>query len=598
MAKRKHDRKLNFVKLNPNFGSPLKPKPLIERLADKPVLGKSLNPNLDSMNKNSLKQSQGMIEGMIKGGKADVKVKKLTAPQPTTSTSPQTSSTTTPSPMTSSTTTTPRRTTMPRNNTTSPGNNNNDRRDRTSNSGRGSGNRRGNSRDRRSGRTDWSSDLSVNARQSVYNATSNERGIFYPITVGTPIDYSFPIHNPLHKNINELNIFADSSLSGELLTNYHVNLSNISDRLLQITNGIDTSSNLYVAIFNVFNILSSDVYKEARSSIYTSWTFANFTNYLYCMISASEDMSCIDSVLGYEPKDGVSNKGCVDMRNLFNTATVLNSRTLLRDALIGKCVPPAITELVRWMYQTYRYSPEKGGTHYRWLSKPFWIQTSPQAGFVTEVNNNLTQMNTATNLQISAMFAKLYPTWIIKDIPGAYNDSFHDAHHLEIHLNEPTMFQDAAYTNQYSIYPSPVNATTDVPYYMLTEPDSTNGFGHVMTCFFQGNGVHNQYNTYDDYRTNSGIRHATAGSGSGSTLGSLCNKFYFIGETGFFLPRAYDLQHIICSYDAHRVISNATSTTTNSILPMGAKRVYYNNIQSTKVNLQLFVDYLFSLKAR
>jgi len=450
--------------------------------------------------------------------------------------------------------------------------------------------------------------LGITPTPSPFNSINDEKGIFVPEGTSSPIDYVFGIHSTLHTNGQELQIFPTTLTSGELLPKLHCNVANFYDKFLALPNNIDTASTasaFYINLNDIYWKTCDDVYRDARSNIYTSYNSVNvLSQTIGYTLQALEYLYCIDSIISYQPVDGQVNKALADLRNQFTTTALLQARFDLRTALIGKVIPPKLAELVRWYYQNYRFSENKFSACYRYFPSASFVNATPAtavANVISDINTPLTgiiaNLNSTVNVQIGAILTKVYPWWQITNLPSSYNDTVYDYHHFEMFVNEPTMFDDLTATNAPSVYPCPATSTTDVPYYMLETP-SNNGFAHLLQATWTGNGTGFQYANNADLTTSAGMRHCVSTASAGAFVSYRTNKFYFIGDTSnIFQPRIYDLPHLIAQTDAHKVSATNVINYAVSSAPLGFARVYYNNVQSLKVNFKLFFNYLFGLRA-
>jgi len=185
-------------------------------------------------------------------------------------------------------------------------------------------------------------DTQLQPVSSVYNKPNENKGIYFPDGQSTWVDYMVDIHSPLTYNYDEPDIFYTVNSFGEHNARFHVNLSNFSDRLLNLANGADTSSHLYIALHDIYNKISIDVFKDTRSNLPTIWTEANFYYYLYYVTQGIEQQSYLNSILAVDPKDGKVNKALLDLRNLINQASVITALSDLRTKLIGLNYPPEL----------------------------------------------------------------------------------------------------------------------------------------------------------------------------------------------------------------------------------------------------------------
>lgn len=581
------------------FGTPLKPKgPFLRKAAvDKRGKPLPLGPSLDQDPKSGLRaipQPSFDAESVLR--KPAVK-KKLTNPQVSTSGLTTTTQNTT-SPVTTSlastTSTTEIGTTMPKE--TTPSRSGNRRRGRNWNKDRSDSNYNNNYR------------VSSNVldTSSQYNATVQERGIFYPLAESNKIDFSVPLPNPFHfiPDIPDSGPSYDPATSnfyGEFRSSLLINISNFSTRFYNLKSGGDAISSYYKIVKTIFDRVSDDVFRDSRSNTVSIWTFTNFTTYLYTVCRALEWISTIDSILAYEPRDGIINQGLMKLKDQFNSSKILTSRSDLRQALLGKVFPTKFAELIRWFYQSYQTSELKYSPCYRYVNDGLFItKIDTTDDLATTIDTIISEMNTSSNAQIGGALSKLYPNWIIKDIPGGYHDSLYDVHHSEMFINEPVIFVDRlTSTTAPCVYPNPSTESEDIAYYLREMPSGTNGFSQLLSCFHKCDANSFNWTGSNDVKYNSGIRHLVNVAPTTAVNVFKSNRFYFDPVNVRMEPRVYTFFNNMADFSAHKAITTSATVkaTAMSSAPRGYGRVYYNNISSNILNMRLFVNHLFGMKS-
>jgi len=598
--------------VNPNFGSFGKPKPIVEFTNKKPnklPLGKSIiTDNSKKLelrgNKNSVGQNQALPEMQAQGNSVKNNQKRVSQefstsrPKTTSTTTTTTSSTSTPERSTS--TSTSQTTSMPKRY------NNNNNRDRNP-SQDGGNNARSNNRPQYAGGGRNSSSnytptsvVGISMTPGPFQGPNSDRGIFIPESVSTPIDYQSEQPCILHKNLDEQAIILSDNTSGETLNKTEFNVASFGKRILDIKAGVDQKSVYYRVLYDIFNKMQTDLWKNARSNLYANWTWTNFLNYLYLVVYCFELFLSIDSEMSYRPDPAFGvNKGFLDRRNYILTQSLLVKRADLRQALIGMWIPPQLAQLMRWFYQSYKHSDTPNSCCYRFVASNLQITndfTALGTEIDTLINPSTGTLRTTTNGAITALLATVYPQGIVSDIPGAYNDAIFDPHHYEMYINCPVKFIDPnnKVNNVASFYPCPTTNTMDVPYYMVDEPTSSNGFAMLMQGLYIGNGTKFNVDTTGEATNSSIIKHMTAAPSTGAYNTADCSKFFY-DNAGLFQPRIYDAWHNYQHSDAHFPIIVTTNTNGISRLPRGFQRMYYNNYQASEINMKKFVNSLFGL---
>jgi len=611
MAKRNsNNRKLNFQQglplrkkeepsISRSLGSPMKPRPLFNKEADKIVR---------AAKQEALRPQEEYMPIKLRGNKE----KKVSEVQQTTTPSNRDTSSKAQTTLSTSMTTSPNEYTTSTQPTT------------TSNMSRKQNSYRGGARSNGSNRSNYGRDNAVE-RPSGITYTTNEftasykdsSGQFLPDTsISSPVPFSLDVYNTTHLNQSELNSIANG---GENIAKLDLNYSNFFVPVTYAYGRTSTSitagsSDTYTVPFgDIFSKMSLDIYKDARSNIYSSWTQQNLCAALGLTCQALEYLVCLDSILAYQPKFKTPfdvNRNLIVFQSYFTSGALLSARLNLLRAIKGTWFPPKFAELIRWFYQNYRKGTGSQCAAYRYLpDQNFTINNGALSSTLIPAMNTLAASidTSVTSQQIWAQLAKVYPEGIIKDIPGAHNDTVYDGTHFEIFNNEVCLYYDANNSGRLSGYPITLSSTSDVPYYMDQDPNSSNGFAFLMSNTLSStDGTTNAINTAATnapYYTGLRLPEAFVLSGSNfPTLG--CNKWSFYPVTGNMNTRIYSISQAYNSTDAHNVLLYPTNggtafTTTYPIskIPAGFQRVYFDNAVATNTMSKFVMNHLFGLPA-
>jgi len=592
------DRKLQFAenlplgkqkigKLNPNFGSPLRPKPVMDKAVEsesRRVRQEAFNPQL---NAEPLKL------------RAAKRQQDVTASIPTTS-SRENSSTTRTITSSKDTSTTPRSTSPDNYNSNMPKRNYNNR------PGKGSD----------YNKVERISGINFNANEFT-SSYKDSTGQYLPDTsISSPVNFELDIYNTTHLNQGELTNLVNA---GETIAKLDINVSNfytvVSNAYGRTTTSCTAgSSDTYTIPFgDVYTKMTLDIYKDARSNLYSNWSQQNLCTALGYTCQAIEYLVTLDSILAYQPKFNTPfdvNRNLIVYQSNYTSGAVLSARLNLLRAVKGTWFPPKFLELIRWFYQNYRKGTGSQCAAYRYVPDGnFTINNgSLNSNLVTAMNTLASNIDTSTvSQQIWSQLAKVYPEGIIKNVPGSHNDVTYDRYHYEVFNNEPLVYTDVNNSNKLSAHPITYSSTTDVAYYMDVDPSTTNGFAFLLGLTFNSSDAStnaiNLTSTTTPYFN--GLRCISSFTLANSNFGSLsCNKWSFNANNSQMNTRCYSIGQSYASTDAHNVFTHPTNggtafTTTYTIsrIPAGFQRVYFDNAIAANTMSKFMMNHLFGLPA-
>jgi len=469
---KKINKKAENIQLNPNFGSPLKPMPLVSD--DK---GRSVDLNLQLRNQemanrgNDIRNKQKKISEETSS--SERKITTSTPPR-STSTKVVSSSTTSGVPLT----TTAISNNMAKNNNKSQKSADRDDRNNKRNFGYAAN---------PMNTTTVSFTLPEIPGASDFRAKDDSQllGNLYGYGEARKVDFNI---NLLCTNF--LNDFETSDITGpEIRPKLILNGSSFSTvfgyAMTDSTNNIDFAS----AIDAIFHKLDTDVANTLNSYTAPNWSKGNFVAALTDISAALEVYYTLDSILSYEEGsmgDYNINRTLCQYRNMFTTQTITTYRNQIRSFLKGMWFPPNFTRLIMWFYQNYKVNALDQACAFRFVPRSiFFVSDTTGDTFLSTFNLDTVIANIksgTTAAKISTILNKVAPTGRITTLPASCSDIVYDPAMLEIYANTCIGFNDVNNSNTQSYYPISYKATAnDIPYFMDSNTGSgVSGFAYAM----------------------------------------------------------------------------------------------------------------------
>lgn len=579
---------------NPNFGgNPFAPKPLIEKIGNKPMpllpapkpSGQArigLRPGVEQQLEN-----QRMKQDKIK--KQDLTLEQTTSRRPTSSTS------------TTSTTTSPSTTPSPTSSTTKPETTMPKKQQSTNRETKGQGFKQ---------QTFENERLDKNRAVAPplytdFNQKDDGKGYFNPESSGARVVLRMPVRDTVYLDPNQVTDVSGSDILNMLL----INAASIS---AAFTASSSSNSTIYDAHVQVFNQISLDALNSSRSGLIDSFTLANFRSAMGAVAQALEYYYCLDSIVSQNSinmsADDI-NRTADNYRAYFSTSDVFELRTKLQNCLKGCAFPPNYSQFIRWFYQTYKVTDLSQAPQYRYVpGEEFLIVGNARKGGTAALKTKIDALCAAlpTYNKIFALLANVYPVWSINKLPASCSMAVFDEQHHEIFVNEPLIFVDPNVTysgSSYSVYPvayTLTNGNNDIPYYQNKNPkNGDTGFPFACQTIVK---INNTTGNVALQTTWTGLKCFVALQGTQSKGSNFCNKFFFITDSGSgeCFPRANNYRYIIGTGDAHSSLSTTVGGTATTILASKAnsnfQRVYFNNFNAPRVYTNVLMFNLFSLR--
>jgi len=573
------------LRLNVNLGDPLKPKPLLTKGDD----GKMAS--LSSLNQDEF--------GLSRGNNNKVKMKQAELTRQASSTPTTTSSDFSTSFGARSTSTTPD-ITMARN----------------------SSNRRYNSNN---------NNYSIDS----YNdkLKPDKLGLNLPPVAGSN-DFSLPDKSSIIGNVygdgeakkvefplnllctTLLNDFETSSIDSgvELRPKMFLKCSSFGLQLGSIITNSTKNVDYYNALYAIYHKFDSDVGNTLNSYTSPNWTFAAFVDALSNIVVALENYYTLDSILAYESNSmGSYNTARYyeSYKNLFQTQSILSARNQLKTYLKGLWLPPNMSQLIRWFYQSYKINPLEQSAMFRFVPSVDYLvsdsydDTLLNTFSLTNIINNIKPTTNAA--KISTIMNKVYPQGRITSLPKSCSDIVYDRTMLEVFVNDTYGYSDTLNTNTQSWYPVSYSGTiNDIPYFMDINPGGNNGLAYSLqsigtyssTSVSTGNapdffwGLRTPGYTFfkdingDTNKTNMQIVvNSTSGKLRGYAKNVNVSKSFIQG------PNAHNAWFY---FDYNTTVAKAVAT---SLCPPNFQRVYFDNYNGPRLILGELINYLFQTRA-
>lgn len=411
----------------------------------------------------------------------------------------------------------------------------------------------------------------------------------------SPVKFSLDVPSTYLVNPHELASIASGAVVHHKLL---INISGFSGQLLNCTSDLSANNKHFSDYFvTVYQRYTRDVLNKARNQFPSSWTSNNVATALGHVCSALETYYTLDSILSYNPSllTGPSkNKTLQNYQSKFTTSAILLAKGKLADSLRGSWFPPEYANLIRWFYQNYKTSDLLQSSCYRFIPKTSFCFNATgdldESAFITHIDNILIQLSNSNSCQIYSLLSAVYPDGVIKNLPPSCEEIVFDPRHHEIFVNDPCEFKIGGTS---SVFPISYNASNnDIPYYMASDPNnSSNGFASCLQ-------VINTTSETTGY-TKSGAYVGIRDIGGATIGGNYTNKwtYDFSSGTGLFYPRVINFNSILGSNDTHVVLYIGTTYYYYSKATGGFQRVFFNNSSAPKVNMNLLLDKLLSLKS-
>jgi hypothetical protein len=425
-------------------------------------------------------------------------------------------------------------------------------------------------------------------------ASSHNRNHFYDDTRQSPVSFKSDIActvstQQLEQPINSVGVF-----SGKLM----LNLSKFHRQYL--TDGFELTSEVDIHYQIIYNQLSRMVLKEVRNKIVDVWTFKNFFNYMQDIAYALSIFYAADSILSYKGSDQVRDKNSVNVKYQQEiegtSSSILYAKDDLRRALKGAWFPPIFSNLIFWMYQTYKTSDLDQACNYRQVPDSCFINTDRDAvdSFPQMYDNIKYATGTLSkpdNVKMSSILSQVMPEGEIWGLPKSSAVATYDQRHYETFCNQPVIYNNG--TAEFIFPVAEMLTNQSFLYGMNSNPKTGSGLPFVLqTTYFSGSEkpridffrtfIIEAVYTEDIYKSNKYTTRINASNG----------KMYFVPRNWFG-----DINE---SADVHTVSYRPDDpapivATAKSKVASGFQAVYFDNITAPLINLRDFMSSLFNL---
>jgi len=590
------------VRVNPNFGDPLNPKPIISNSKGESVdINLQLRQALNDGAKNKVKVKQQRISSDM--STSDVK-------SSTTKTGTSSSSTTSSIPSTTSTSgvktsnqpnsaTYAKTTTMAKNS--------------NGNKGYAKGNNSTNTTSSRYapntiGFTDpLITDANLFGQKdttSIIGAIDGGNGI------PSKIPFNLSILSPCL-----LNDFETSNLDGpEIRPKLILRGSNFTGAIGGFISSTTMNTDYYQVLEALYHKFDSDVGNTLNSYTSPNWSLSNFIVALTDISNALEIYYALDAILAYDPEsmDDVNNNRCLlSYKYLFGTQTILSYKAQLRSYLKGIWFPPNFCQLIRMFYQNYKVNELKQATCFRYVpSNLFYVSDTTSNTLLNTFNIDSVLTNikpTSTAAKISTIMNKVYPVGRIGTLPPSCSDIVYDPVMTEIFLNETVVFKDLTNSNVKSCYPISYKSTVnDIPYFMDQDPTlRTNGLAYCLQTIGTCNTATSGYVPDFYWGLRVPVTDSIKDTASTAVIDTT-NTQYLVNSSGGILGYARSTSpsnKTVTNLGCHErnFIYPQSSATSNLVVksqaPTNMQRVYFDNYNGPRLILGELVNNLFQTRA-
>jgi len=181
------------------------------------------------------------------------------------------------------------------------------------------------------------------------------------------------------------------------------------------------------------------VFPQVQSSVQFNLNYAyemsleDFNSWFYTLTKNLELYYCLDSIIAFNDNRDNTNQGCRFIRRKITSAMRLQLN-LMRDVLGKQPIPPRVLEIVRYMYQHYKFSELPGAPIYRLVpGNLFNYSAQPGPDPYKYALSDLTITETLKELTaLSAISNKIYqamPEWHVANncMPPSCNEAYYDA---------------------------------------------------------------------------------------------------------------------------------------------------------------------------
>lgn len=395
-----------------------------------------------------------------------------------------------------------------------------------------------------------------------------------------------------------LNEFKMSSYSGaEVVPKILMNLCSLGIGFTATGATQDTYMN------EIFQTYNRDVANTIRNTTLTSsWSLPKFKSYVWKVCYAMEYYYALDSILSYDPKtttDKDKSLSMINYQSRFQDFSVIQKKDLLEKYLRGYWLPPRMSQLIRWLFQSYKISDLEQAVQCRFVPSQDFVYDGTKAFSTTTISNTLStiiaDLSTSAigldNINIASILSQVYPDGRITNVAKSSSIPNYDRNWMEIFCNQPNIFVDENNSSSTSMYPFAVSGSnTDIPYYVDRPLSDIDGFCFALQAVATGvsYGTGN-LGVIGTWQTSMLEPIATSSMASGNNG----NK-YIVDDGNSVCTRRDTYVTNSGSPDAHEIYKPTTTTYAGNSAPLpGWQRVYFDNVNAPTINLGYFMDWLF-----
>jgi len=411
-----------------------------------------------------------------------------------------------------------------------------------------------------------------------------------------------------------LNDFETSSLDGpEIRPKLILKGTSFTDAIGGFLTSTTNNADYYQVLEALYHKFDSDIGNTLNSYTSPNWSLNNFIIAMTDTCRALEIYYTLDAILAYDPNSmgELNNNRCLlGYKYLFGTQTILSYKAQLRSYLKGMWFPPNFAQLIRWFYQNYKVNNLEQATCFRYVpSNLFFVSDTSSNTLLNTFNidstiNNLKPGGIAA--KISTIMNRVYRVGRIGTLPVSCSDITFDPVMTEIFLNDVVVFKDITNSNTKSCYPiSYKSSANDIPYYMDQDPSQTSaGLGYALQSLGTVNTGTTGY-VPDFYW---GLRVPITDSikdTAATPVVDITNTQYITNTNGLLgysrsmSPSSKTVSVLGCH--ERNFVYPQSSATTNLVVksqsPTNMQRVYFSNYNGPRLILGELVNQLFQTRA-
>lgn len=348
--------------------------------------------------------------------------------------------------------------------------------------------------------------------------------------------------------------------------------------------------------------VNRDVISKARNtSVTAAWTQTKWVTYNSDMINGLEAWYFLDSTRSIDASStpGFRDKNATFMayQQLFDDPVITKAMNTLQQTLNSMWCPPNLQKLIKATFQKYRVSPLEQAPLFMFASHaPFvYDGTKPfsASDVATMLDNASVSLKTADNANISSLLSTTYNSGIINSLGPSSKQTIYDPNFLEVFANQPMRLTNDLASNANHVFPFTVSGQiTDIPYMINRKPEECDGFAYALHPTAIGTTVASStLGVFTSWKTAFFVPTVPTGLGAAN----MTSRYTLTADAATCVSRNSFTQNS-SSPDAIQLQNQTTSYYPHCCPPDGWQRVYTNNVDGPRVNLEALMDYLWGFE--